>query len=312
MAFQTARKIAEQVSSNPSSKFQFEIYISINGVDHPVESADLQLTTVSQIESLLGADGNIANGFVTGLISRPDYFWLLSANEEITSNSIYNLIKLFEDFPEADLLVANAAGRLGGLEIENVFYNLPSNLALGLISGVIYNFNTCKNSFHQATLFAWTGWGQLAVIQNYLANSDHRNIYEFPDSYLYETPYTYSHDLQAKSEREIVRDQYTHSFFGFPLIAFCLLQAEPKKLRRFQLVWLARNWYKIAFFLKASNIGDEAILHRITWVRQLSRSSFKSSILNYCIFSASSCIPVTRLQNSIVANKFLQFYKRRM
>jgi len=184
MAFQTARKIAEQVSMNPSAKFKFEIYISINSVSHLIQSENLQLTKVNHIESLLGGDGNIANGFVTALTLRPDYFWLLSANENLTTNSISNLIQLFEDYPQADFLVANAAGRSGRLKIDNVFLNTPPNLALGLISGVIYNFNSCKDSFHQSTLFAWTGWGQLAVIQNHLSKSSSPKIYEFPDSSL--------------------------------------------------------------------------------------------------------------------------------
>ena len=311
MAFQTARKIVEQVLTTPSSKFQFEIYISINGVNHPVQSESLPMTTINHIESLLGGDGNIANGFVTALTLKPDYFWLLSANENLTANSISNLIQLFEDYPEADLLVANAAGRSGRLKLDNVFFNVPSNLALGLISGVIYNFNFCKDSFHQSTLFSWTGWGQLAVIQNHLSKSAGKNIYEFPDSNLYDTPYTYSIDAQGKSEREVVRGQYVHSFFGFPLIASCLLQTEPKKLRKFQSDWLARNWYKISFFLNESRIGDEAILKRNSWVSQLSRNSFKSSVLNYSIFSASSHIPISRFQDSTVAKRFLEMYKRR-
>jgi hypothetical protein len=311
MAFKSARKIGSQKLTANNTDLDLEIVISINNVESIPSDINISFTQISHIPTFLGGDANIAKGFVTALEKRPDYFWILSANEELTEEAISNLLSVIYENPSADLIIANAAGRHGKLEISNVFLDCPPKLALGLISGVIYKFDTTKNSFLQSTLFSWTGWGQLSVIQDILSRNKTLNLVEIPDSFLYGKPYTFLLDAEpGDTEMEIVRNLYAHSFYGLPILAYCLWQNEKKNLKRFQSEWLRFNWYKLNAFSRNSTSGDELKLQRIEWIKSLSEQTFKSSFHLRIIYLLSSKIATGRLINNSIAIRALSLYKR--
>jgi len=311
MAFINARKLGNQALGLREDNLELQILISINGVEDFQDPGDLPFTKISHIQSVLGADANIAKGFVSALEIRPDYLLIMSANEILVEDAIKNISQIITEYPDTDLFVANAAGRNGRLEIDNVFLNLPPLLALGLISGVIYKFKSTKDSFVQATLFSWTGWAHLAVIQNFLTTNPSPYCHEVPDSFIYETPYTFTpHAVMGEGEREIVKNLYGHSFFGLPVLAFCLWGKNQSLLRRFQAEWLKVNWYKISFFSKNATLGDELKLQRSTWIRAINESTFHTFYHLGILYSLSSKIPSERFQSSRIAEKFLGIYKR--
>jgi hypothetical protein len=311
MAFANSKKIINQILKLEDGKLDVEILISINGVESIPDPGDLPFTTINHIQSVLGADANIAKGFISALEIRPDYFWILSANENLVENAMKNISSVIEDHPEADLIVTNAAGRNGRLEIDNIFLDLPPLLALGLISGVIYKFGPTKSFYSQSTMFSWTGWGHLAVIQNYLSTAPAGYCREIPDNFLYEKPYTYTPEaVGGQSEREIVKNLYAHSFYGLPVLAYCLWRDKSSLLERFQAEWLKANWYKLNFFSKQATIGDELKLQRSGWIRAINQQTFKTSFPIRTIYFLGSKIPSERFQNSGTAVKLLSFYKR--
>ncbi len=311
MAFVNARKIINQVLELESENLEVQILVSINGVEKFRDPGDLPFVNISHIQTVLGADANIAKGFVSALEICPDYLWILSANEKLVEDAMKNISDTITKYPKADLIVANAAGRNKRLEIDNVFLDLPPLLALGLISGVIYKFETTKDSYLQSTLFSWTGWGQLAVIQNFLSTNSTRYCHEIPDSFLYEKPYTFTpHAVGGQLEREIVKNLYGHSFFGLPVLAFCLWQSELSLLRRFQTEWLKTNWFKLSFFSKQATIGDELKLQRNRWIRTINQQTFKIFFLTRIVYLLSSKVPSERFQSSKTAIKLLSIYKK--
>ena len=313
MAFQNAEKLTNQLENLTKPSLELQIVISINGVKNFETSKVFPHTRVLHIEEILGADANIAKGFVLALEKNPDYLWILSANEDLVSDAIQNIQDMILDAPNSDLFIANAAGRKGTIGVSNVFCDLPPLLALGLISGVIYNFNSTKSSYLQSTLFSWTGWGHLAVIQDFLTTHKNSIVTEFPDSNIYEKPYTYSPDAESElSERVIVGNLYSHSFFGLPVLAYCLLQQNPKKLKQFQLEWLSHNWFKIRLFSSNATFGDELTLRRSGWIKSIASTSFKCFTLVHLWYFISKHLPIERLQNRKFALRFLTFYKSRL
>jgi hypothetical protein len=313
MAVKSALKLGNEFSTGTDFGIDIEIQISINGVEKIEGVAGIPYTSIIHTRSVIGADANICGGFLSALRSEPDYLWILSANEILASDTLKNLDRLIENHPECELFVANSDSRQGVLELDNVFLDVPSKLGLGLISGVVYQFNATKNSYPQAVLFNWLGWGQLAVIQNYLSSTSKPLVREFPDSQIYAKPFTYTPlPNQAKSEREIVRNLYTHSFFGLPVLAFCLLGDDKKKLRRFQLRWIALNWYKINLFSKNLVFGDELTLQRTRWIFWLCRSSFKLTSVPGFLFRVCGLLPVEKLQQLHTAESLLSMYKKKV
>jgi hypothetical protein len=313
MAFRNADQLTKQLENFTHSNLDIQIVISINGVKDFKNSRVFPKTKILHIEEVLGADANIAKGFVLALETNPDYLWILSANEDLVPDAIQNIQKMILHNPDSDLFVANAAGRSGRLRLQNVFCDLPPQLALGLISGVIYNFNSTKGSFLQSTLFSWTGWGHLAVIQDFLTTHSESKVTEFPDSNIYEKPYTYSPDATLETgERVIVGNLYSHSFFGLPVLAYCLLQQNPRKLKQFQIEWFSHNWFKIRLFSTSATFGDELSLRRSSWIKSIADTSFKCFALVYVRYFVARHIPIERFQNSKSAVKFLDLYKSRL
>jgi hypothetical protein len=82
MAFENARKILTQHADQLEKKLELRVVISINGVESFTKPEDLPFVKINHIREVLGADGNITKGFVFALETRPDYLWILSANEE--------------------------------------------------------------------------------------------------------------------------------------------------------------------------------------------------------------------------------------
>ncbi len=312
MAFQNAERLIGQIdNSGTDVALEIEIVISINGVKSVSARFKHPRVIVKHVQEVIGADANITNGFITALELRPDYFWILSANEAINPQTVLNLSKYIELQPMASLFIANAKNRTGQISLGNVFVGVPDGLALGLISGVVYNFEATSNSYYQSTLFSWTGWGHLAVIHHHLNIERKSIVFEFPDHLIYQKPYTFSPENKGEySEREVVRNIYTHSFFGLPSLAFCVLQEDLTTLRKFQNEWLKSNWYKIRSFNHTPKFGDELKLRRGIWIRSICQKSFKTFRIQSLIYFISSKLPINNFVKNRFANVLLNLYKR--
>ena len=254
-ARQSAVRIRSQFDeiqdSNVKKKFIFKIIISINGVNIPQkelyelkESVDF----LNYFSEPLGGDTNINQGFLKALEIKPDYFWILSANEFLVEGSVGHILDSITSNDESDLFVTNSMNRSTTYQTSNVFIDIPPGSGYGLISSVIYNFKKTQGSFSAGPRFAWTGWGQLAVIQTACNILGSLKVTEFPDEYVYKEPFTDVGSGSEKNEFEFVRNTYAHSFFGMPILIFALFDRNKSIRNRILLAWLKKNWFKLEYF----------------------------------------------------------------
>jgi hypothetical protein len=324
MALSNIRKIRNQAAeiSEASNLAQVAIKtaISINGVNlsnNEIVLLRKEVDLLCYFKENIGGDSNITQGFMLALQQRPSYFWNLSANEILTDEAIPKLTQAIIANPEADIIITNSKGREGDFQISNVFLNLPEGLALGLISGVIYNFPNMEFAFPAAAKFSWTGWGQLGVLQVACSKLGSLEVFELPDSNLYQKPFTSientGNHLKHLSEFEAVRSNYQHSFFGMPIIVAALFSRNSHIRKKITSDWVKTNWFKINYFSKGvqlSRFSSEP--HFDThWIRRLSlpllfRVNFEISILSFI----ARYLPIENFRNIRYFKKLLEKVRR--
>lgn len=277
-ALETAVKIRTQFAEiqqvSIKNTFVIKVHISVNGVKIPAKhyhelekSADF----LNYFSDPLGGDTNINQGFLKALEFKPDYFWILSANEFLVDGSINYLLKIFVENNQSDLYVTNSMNRSTTYQTSNVFIDIPSGSGYGLISSVIYNFKKTRSSFSAGPRFGWTGWGQLAVLQTACNTLGSLKVTEFPDRYIYQKPFTDVGSGSEKTEYEFVRRTYAHSFFGMPILIFALFGRNTKIRNRVLFAWLKKNWFKMQYFKKGTQGEPDPLQPQFDsrWIQQL-------------------------------------------
>jgi len=276
------RRQCESIAQDSKAKLQVKIALSVNGAnltDHEKQRLVSSVDYFTHFNENIGADTNINLGFLKALEVSPTHFWILSANEHLVENAILNISRYISDFPESDLYVTNSLGRLTTFEVSNFFLGIPAGLSTGLISGVIYNFQSMKASFSAGPRFSWTGWGQLAVIQYGSQVRGSLWVTEFPDSNLYEKPYTFLYGESDSNEFEVVRKNYAHSFFGMILLIFALFVRDRKSRNLATKSWVKRNWYKLAYFKAGTFLSYEKTSPQFDslWVQEMAIRILRTS-----------------------------------
>ncbi len=315
-AMETAARIRTQFDAIQDSKikkeFVLKIYISVNGINlspekyHELaEFADL----INYFTEPLRADININQGFLKALEIKPNYFWILSANEYLVDGSINFILNSIVSNYESDLFVTNSLNRSTTYSTSNVFIDIPSGSGYGLISSVIYNFEKTRGAFSAGPRFAWTGWGQLAVLQTACEILGSLQVTEFPDLHVYRKPFTDVEPGSEISEFEFVRSAYAHSYFGMPILIFALFCRERSIRNRVLFSWLKKNWFKIRYFKKGSRGKRDSMYPQFDpqWTQQ---------IANLILITSGILVFVPYLVGSILnfetsrQNPFFIFAKR--
>jgi hypothetical protein len=286
MAVETIAKIRSQnqlrLADSIATEIDVRIALSVNGTslaDH--ERAELIGLSdyFTHYPEATGGDININQGFLKALELQPKYLWILSVNEFLVESALSNLLQTIDSNPQTDLFITNSQNRHTTFEIENVFLGLPVGMSTGLISGVIYNCNTMGSSFSAGPRFAWTGWGQLAVIQYGCQIRGTLVATELPDSKIYRKPITYLDASESNSEFEYVRTGYAHSFFGMILLIYSLFPREVKIRNAAIRSWLYRNWYKISYFKIGTQLkyDNQSPQFDSLWVQSLALGVLRKS-----------------------------------
>jgi hypothetical protein len=229
-----------------SESFDLVTIISVNSISlDENEKRDLTDSCDELIytEQNLGGDTNINLGFYKALSKSADFFWILSANDVLKEGATREIQCAVEN-ANSDLILIGKLKKGQTGQLDNAFYNEGLLLPLGLISAVIYKTEKFKNGFAWSMKFAWTGWGQLSVIQS--AIFEHKKIsYQVIDEIL-----IYDRELRIPYVQVLNRNQslYKHSFFGYPLIIAILFRSDKRLSRRIIRLWLSSNWFKIGLF----------------------------------------------------------------
>lgn len=229
-----------------SLKVSLQVIISVNGVQlTPKEIANLEDACDRLIifDESLGGDTNINLGFLLALQEHSDFFWILSANDTLLASSGSKLQSAIEDLEFDFLIIGNPNNRLSG-SLSNAFSSEGIQLPIGLISAVIYRTEVFKNAFANSIKYAWTGWGQLSVLQNALFERSVLKYELVDEKKIYDRIPTTSIEFQIERNKS----NYRHSFFGYPLIISLLFKEDQKSRNKLIRKWLLANWYKIGYF----------------------------------------------------------------
>jgi hypothetical protein len=268
------------------SGLELEIMIAVNAYIPTVSQLDRANQICEYvIENGIGysADVNIANGFMRALDLKPDVLWLLSANDDLVSNSIGIVLKEFIADPTLDLIVTSLT-----LDAKFIEYQVidpgKTGFSYGLISGVIYNLTRMSPFLHNGPFLAWTGWSQLAVIQNSMDSLNGLNVKAIP----YEQVY-------RQRERSLLEagKHYAHSVFGM-LILGTLLKKDKRSARKFIRKYIFTNFYAWHLFNREWKYSGQLVTSEnyLAWNQGIAESLiFKKTPFTFLIYLLARSIP---------------------
>lgn len=284
------------------SRIEVKIAVSVNGTEMTNREKRILMNLTDHlfyVSEMTGGDTNINLGFLLALEKEPTFLWILSVNEFLVEFALSNLFQVINSNPETDVFITNSRNRNSNFEIENIFLEMPDGMATGLISGVIYNCRTMRASFSAGPRYAWTGWGQLAVLQYGAQINGRLRVTELPDSKLYRKPITYIKNSESSSEFEFVRQEYSHSFFGMILLINALF-ARQTKIRKYAIrSWILSNWYKISYFRIGTQIKYDKKKPQFDslWVENLALEILrKSGLLTRLILKFAIVLKIEKLR----------------
>lgn len=268
---------------------KIEIIISVNYFEPSKPQLELANTVADLVilnTKLLLADANIANGFMVAYQRGADFFWILSANDELLDLGFSKMANALNI--EVDLLVTCIPEANQMSIINNVINPSIKGYSFGLISGVIYNCRTLKLFFNTSQFFIWTGWSQLSVIQNAINQKGFLKIKSINTFEIYK---------QKQTEPRELAHKYGHSFYGYILLGYIFAKTKNEK-KKFIITYIIRNTFRISLYRRkvpASNkiINSENYLY---WNQDLAEAAIKhSSIILYFYYYLFCRLPFFRL-----------------
>ena len=193
---------------------------------------------IIDFDSVFLFDANICEGFLYALKSKPNIFWILSANDSLNPQALKCIIEQISKYPIFDLIVANKSQSYDKFTEFNETRLFKGDHHFGLISGVIYNFERVGKYFNSAPFFVWTGWGHLSVIYNAIKSKKALEIISIPESNLFS---------QEIKNNLINQHHYSHSYFG-SLIIQELMQKDTRSKKKFIRRFILKNFHLHAYF----------------------------------------------------------------
>jgi len=248
--------------------------MSVNGHQLTTEEKILISNNVDELiyyETGIGGDVNISSAFIYSLRYPSKYFWILSTNDALSEVALKNLDTALES--NTDLVVIDEGGQVALKEITSIFQADCQSLQFGLISAVVYSWESMHSFFSVAPKLNWTGWGQLAAIESKIMASKKIVVRTLSKEMLFST----ESNLFVKS-RERVQMDYMHSFFGMPLLINSLYYSMENQKKTLIDSWIKTSWYKIYFysFRKNKKIFAKGDVDP-GWIEELAKSILRSN-----------------------------------
>lgn len=255
------------------------VIISVNGVELSEEQR-LSIKSVSDelIYSVIeiGADLNIAQGFARAIQRPSEFFWILSTNDKIGPNALSEVVNIFLDNPNCDLIGADEKKFSRHIQISNILVNPIDGIHFGLISAVIYRTKNLIGNFPTALKLNWTGWGQLGVIQTSCFTNETLSVVSIPKNVLFSEMASDRSDSEKDFNRNAM--YYSHSFFGMPILIAALFARDRKAKRKFLRSWLFSNWFKVGFFsTKPNDLVSNNLINDPYWRQTIAEDLIRVS-----------------------------------
>ena len=258
---------------------KLSIVISVNGVnltELQIESLESVCDELIYTPIKIGADLNIAQGFLKAMQEPSEFFWILSTNDQLGTRAVNDIVNTFLANPDCDLIGAdeNSVSRI--MDVNNIIYKPINGIHFGLISAVIYRSKNTIGNFPAALSLNWTGWGQLGVIQTACFTNNNLRVVTIPKDALFSEMAADRSD--ESDELRLNSVYYSHSFFGMPLLIASLFADDRKLKRKILKSWLFSNWYKVSLFSSRPQSDDQ--FNRINgpyWRQSLAEDLIKSN-----------------------------------
>ena len=285
----------EFVSSHPND--QINICLGLHG--NFQENLDLLkfFDHVHQIDTNLGWDLNMNRGFIYALEEKPDLFWLLSVNDLVEDSAFNTIFNSYYDYPNCHLLVTEPGAFNQFMEITDVNLVLDT-FSLGLISSVVYNFNTVKFAFPNSFYFGWTGWGHLSIIFKILDSHKILQIVRNDPELLFIKDPGHSGAWEEKLDYLLQTvEKYQHSYYGLFLLKLIQLRTVWER-KVFTYKWVLKNYkfhnlYKSAYWNKSK---DQEQIESMNWRKNQASYSIKGvSVFAWILYSTLCLLPLRRL-----------------
>ena len=224
--------------TDPPPWTRLQIIVSINGGTY--DEDELQsagATTVIQRPVDLGGDTNIALGFLYA--ERGDLLWILSDNDPVQSKALETIAMTFAQHSGIDLLVASSdPARTGITRIPQSVLDLGGAVHVGLISGVVYRYDSIAEAVPIAFQALWTGWSQIAVQDFAVAQGKVNWMFLVPTNHLIQ----HTRGNQTKSSVDRARSNYSHSYYGGGLRSFVMAEMANGTGRVAISDWWRKQW----------------------------------------------------------------------
>jgi hypothetical protein len=232
-------------------------------------------------------DINISNGFIKALETKPDILWLLSANDDLVSNAIGNILIEFVKDKNLDLLVTSLDRDETFTEYQVIDPN-KTGFSYGLISGVVYKLDRLMPFLHNGPFMAWTGWSQLTVIQNSMDSLSGLRVKALPFELVYR---------QRERELGSAGKHYAHSVFGM-LILGVILKKNKRAARKSIRKYIFTNFYSWHLFSRRWNYSGQIAAedHYLAWNQIIAEALiFKKTPVTYFFYQFFKTIPFENL-----------------
>jgi hypothetical protein len=209
-----------------------------------------------------------------------DYLWILSSNDEVSDTFIETIYENLVKKNDVNVLVGCTSENLGSRRVASVFDRENRDIPFGLISAVVYRTRDMNRNFDSGVQMNWTGWGQLAVIEASCIALSGLDVQLVRESELYARSTRKFEDQEEEEKR--VRNGYSHSFFGMPIVIHTLHVSSKRKRREYLNGWLKSNWYLINYFLNTDfKLWNSHVASNQIWLRNFSFAALKSASVQY-------------------------------
>lgn len=237
-ALSQVRSLSAQWQSLDRSLWQYlDILVSVNGCSYDRNLLESLGARVIQRHTNLGADVNIALGFLEAGID--DYLWILSDNDAVSHSALASIAQAFMQDRVVDLVVGVTDKSLEGFQtLRSPVTQNGGSFHVGLISAVVYRWSSFIESTPAAFQSLWSGWGHIALQEHAVRTQSTITVVCLPlDSIA-----SLSRGDQTERSVARARQAYTHSFYGGGMLDFLGAELAGEDGRRNLSRWWRRHW----------------------------------------------------------------------
>jgi hypothetical protein len=289
LAVEQAKKIKNEFKENWKNTVtiisKIEVIISVNYAklsDHQINIANSVSDMFIDNSQIFLADANIAHGFQVAYQRKSDFLWILSANDELHEFGLSKMISSLHN--DIDLLVTRVPEVNMISSVDNVINPAIDGYSFGLISGVIYNCQSLSKYFNVSEFFIWTGWSQLAVIQNAINQENGLKISTINTFEIYKQKQTSAKELAIK---------YGHSFYGYIILGY-VFSKNKKDQKKFVRNYIVKNTFRFLLYKRKAIHSNQVIdpKNYLSWNQNIAEALIKhTSLILYFYYYCVSKLP---------------------